>query len=301
METHGCTFTAADKSVLACSGKLRGGAYNIPGNVSSQFISGLLFALPLAEKDSVIRVTGVLESRPYLDMTLDALRLFGITIEEAQLGEAMEFRVAGDQTYRSPGTAEVEGDWSNAAFWLSAGALSPGGVVCTGLNLGSRQGDKAIVKLLTELGAEVTIENNGIAVQPKKLFNIEINAADTPDLVPVLAAVASLAEGTAVIRGAGRLRYKESDRLRATAAALSGLGADIAETADGLIVRGQQTLTGGVADSYGDHRIAMAAAVLSAGCIGPVIIRGAEAVNKSYPGFFEDFKDCLGGAWERVG
>jgi 3-phosphoshikimate 1-carboxyvinyltransferase len=298
MTAHGCTLSAPGSSPLTCEGKLKSGNFSLPGNISSQFISGLLFALPLLEGDSNIRVTGVLESRPYIDMTLSALDLFNVKIEET---ENQTFHVKGGQSYQSPGTIYAEGDWSNAAFWLSAGAVGAGSVTCTGLDINSCQGDRAITELLARFGARVSREDDKVTVSSGELRGIDIDAADTPDLVPVLAAVASVARGETVIRNAGRLRIKESDRLRTVAAVLSSLGANIAETGDGLIIQGQKTLSGGETESFGDHRIAMTAAVLSSACSGQVVIKNAEAVNKSYPGFFEDFKTALGGLWEREG
>ena len=294
MAAHGCTLSEPGKSPLLCDGQLNSGLFTLPGNVSSQFISGLLFALPCLAGDSVIKVTGVLESRPYLDMTLDALRLYGITVRE----DDRVFRIPGGQIFRSPQNINVEGDWSNAAFWLSAGAIGKGAVACGGLNINSRQGDRAVAVLLERFGAGVVYAEDVITVSPGNLRGIDIDASNTPDLVPVLAAVAAVAQGKTVIRNAGRLRLKESDRLRAIAASLSGLGADITETEDGLAVIGKNQLAGGQTKSFGDHRIAMVAAVVSAVCEAPVEIKGAEAVNKSYPGFFYDFSAYLGGEWE---
>jgi 3-phosphoshikimate 1-carboxyvinyltransferase len=298
MQTHGCTLSAQGSSPLICEGKLKSGSFSIPGNISSQFVSGLLFALPLLEGNSLIRVTGVLESRPYVDMTLEALKLFNVRIEETK---NQTFRVQGEQSYHSPKTICAEGDWSNAAFWLSAGAVGKGSVTCTGLNINSCQGDRAITGLLKRFGANVYCEDDKVTVSSGELRGIDIDAADTPDLVPILAAVASVAQGETVIRNAGRLRIKESDRLRTVAASLSNLGANITETDDGLIIQGKKTLSGGETESFGDHRIAMTAAVISAACSGHVVIKNAQAVNKSYPGFFDDFKTALGGAWEREG
>jgi 3-phosphoshikimate 1-carboxyvinyltransferase len=295
MTAHGYTLSEQGRSPLACAGRLTSGDYSLPGNVSSQFISGLLFALPLLEGDSAIRVTGEMESRPYIDMTLEALRLFGIPVQE----EEKIFRITGSQTYRSPKTVMTEGDWSNAAFWLSAGAIGTSGVTCIGLNINSRQGDRAILEILKKFGANVFVDDTAVTVSPGALKGIEIDARDTPDLVPVLAAVAATAQGKTVIKGAGRLRLKESDRIRTVADFLSSLGADITEISDGLIIQGKEKLTGGVTQSFGDHRIAMAAAVLSAACSAPVTIQNAEAVRKSYPAFFDDFHITLGGICER--
>jgi 3-phosphoshikimate 1-carboxyvinyltransferase len=298
MTSHGCTLSEQGRSPLVLGGRLKNGDYSLPGNISSQFISGLLFALPLPEGDSAICVTGNLESRPYVDMTLDALRLFGINVQEEKK-PALAFRVTGSQTYKSPKSVQTEGDWSNAAFWLCAGAIGTNGITCTGLDINSRQGDRAIVELLKKFGARVSVNGGDITVSPNELKGIEIDAENTPDLVPVLAAVASTARGETVIKGAGRLRLKESDRLRTVAASLSALGADVKETDDGLVIQGKNKLQGGEIQSFGDHRIAMAAAVLSGACSNPVTIQNAEAVKKSYPTFFDDFHITLGGICEK--
>jgi 3-phosphoshikimate 1-carboxyvinyltransferase len=290
MASHGCTLSEQGCSPLYCAGQLQSGSYTLPGNISSQYISGLLFALPLLSGDSSIHVTGVLESRPYLDMTLDALRLFGININEHDTC----FNITGT-AYRSPKSVRVEGDWSNAAFWLSAGAIGDNAITCTGLNLHSRQGDKAIIDFLRRFGAIVTADTETVTVKPGKLIGIDIDAGDTPDLVPILSAVAAVAEGKTIIRNAGRLRIKESNRLQAITASLSGLGANITETSDGLVIIGKKNLNGGETPSFGDHRIAMTAAIVSAVCSKTVFIKNAEAVNKSYPGFFKDFNTMLGG------
>ena len=292
MSAHGCTLSAPGTSPLSLGGRLKSGTYTLPGNVSSQFISGLLFALPLLEGESVIRVKGVMESRPYVDMTLDSLGIFGIKVNE-EAGQI--FRVQGGQSFCSPGRTRAYGDWSNAAFWLSMGAIGKGPVSCTGLDPCSRQGDRAILGLLKAFGASVRQEGDTVTVSPAPLRGIEIDASDIPDLVPVLSALACAAEGETVIRNAGRLRIKESDRLDTVRSSLTALGADIRETVDGLIIRGRKSLPGGATESYGDHRIAMTAAVLSAVCSGPVLIRNAQAVKKSYPGFFDDFAKVLGG------
>jgi len=228
-------------------------------------------------------------------MTLDTLSVFGIKIFEK---EKNIFTVPGGQIYKSPEKAQAGGDWSNAAFWLSAGAIGQSGITCTNLDLKSGQGDRLIVELLKRFGARVTCDNNSVTVSPDTLFGIDIDAGDIPDLVPVLAAVASVAEGKSVITGAGRLRIKESDRLRTTCASLTALGADITETQDGLTINGKKRLTGGETDSFGDHRIAMAAAIISSACDGAVTIKRPEAVRKSYPGFFKDFSSVLGGVLE---
>jgi len=290
--SHGCAISAPGFTPIRTGGRLKSGNYTIHGGVSSQFISGLLFALPLTEGESVIRITGDVESRPYVDMTVDALRRSGVAIRTDADGRV--YRVSGNQRYAPESAATVEGDWSNAAFWLCLGAVGTREITVTNLNLKSLQGDKSIMELLIRFGARVASLENGVTVSRGALRGIEIDAGNTPDLVPALAAVASVAEGRTVIKNAGRLRLKESDRLKTTASTLGALGADISETDDGLVIRGKNRLNGGTADSHGDHRIAMAAAVAASVCRQPVIIQGAEAVQKSYPGFFEDYQ-ALGG------
>ena len=298
MISHGCTLSEPGLSPLNCKGRLKSGTYTLPGNISSQFVSGLLFALPLLEGDSIVTVIGTLESRPYVDMTLDALSLFGINIAEEEKQVFLICGQAGTKK-RAPIKTRAGGDWSNAAFWLSAGAIGGNGVACAGLDLDSRQGDRAIIEYLSRFGAKVNIKNDAVNVSPGTLRGIEIDAGDTPDLVPIVAAAASVADGVTVIRNARRLRIKESDRLRTVAALLTDLGADARETDDGLVITGKKILTGGETRSFGDHRIAMTAAVMSAVCAGAVTIHGADAVRKSYPDFFKDF-NALGGQYEHI-
>jgi 3-phosphoshikimate 1-carboxyvinyltransferase len=258
--------------------------------VSSQFISGLLFALPLLDGDSELRLTGQAESFPYIELTQAMLETFGVKAEF----DGGVFSIPGGQRYRSPGVVRVEGDWSNAAFWLGAGAIGSGSVACAGLDLKSRQGDRAILDILTQFSAKVEGNASAVTVSNGKLRGVEIDARDIPDLVPVLAVIAAAAEGPTVIRNAGRLRAKESDRLASVTAVLRALGADANETDDGLVIHGGAAFRGGEVLSYGDHRIVMAAAVAATVCAEPVVIHGAEAVNKSYPGFFDDLRS-LGG------
>ena len=305
MALNGCTLSEMGRSPLHCKGQLQSGAYTLPGNISSQFISGFLFALPLLKGASVLRVTGDLESRPYVDITLETLRLFGVSVFEQWsegrgkrqegIGESCVFHIPGGQVFRAPVDVCAGGDWSNAAFWLALGAIGESGVTCTGLDMDSRQGDRAVVELLMRFGAKVTCEGDTVTVLPGPLRGIDIDAGDTPDLVPILAVIACAAEGKTTIRNAGRLRMKESDRLSTVAESLSDLGADISQTETGLLINGKKPLIGGRTRSFGDHRIAMAAAILSAVCSGAVEISGAEAVNKSYPGFFDDFRSAMGG------
>lgn len=278
---HGVTLEKNGAELRIC-GKLRPGDFVLPGNVSSQYISGLLFALPLLDAPSTLTVTGAVESEPYIHMTLHALRQFGIHI----IIEENVYHIPS-AAYKSPGIAYVEGDWSNAAFWLCAGALT-GPVTVTGLDARSLQGDKAVIEILEQFGALCEQHGDSFTVSPAPLHGIEIDAAAIPDLVPILSIVAAKAEGTTRICNAGRLRLKESDRIETVCRLIRDLGGQVEETADGLLIHGGTPLQGGTADSFGDHRIAMAAAIASSICQGPVTVLGAEAVNKSYPHFWDD-------------
>ena len=256
MERMGCTLTRPTENTIRCSGKLQPGEYTIDGSVSSQFITGLLFALSLVG-GSPLEVTGKVESKPYIDMTLQAMALFG----------------APD--YRSPGHLTVEGDWSNAAFWLAAKALGSH-VTVTGLADNSLQGDRAAAQILPEL----------LTGCPT------VSAADIPDLIPVLAVVAACHHG-AVFTDIRRLRLKESDRVASTIAMLESLGGKGEADENTLTVYGMG-VTGGRVDSVNDHRIAMAAAIAATVCKEPVTILGAQCTEKSYPRFWEEFSR-LGG------
>ena len=288
--SHGCTLSPQGSVPFLTSGQLLPGNYSLEANVSSQFISGLLFALPLLDGDSELRLTGRIESFPYVGLTMSMLEVFCIKTEF----DGDVFRISGNQVYRSPGELCVEGDWSNAAFWLSAGIIGGGCVTCTGLDLHSRQGDREIIDILKRFGASLEAGASAVTASGGFLQGVDIDASDIPDLVPILAVVASAAEGLSVIRNAGRLRDKESDRLAAVSYVLRELGADIRETEDGLIIRGGTALASGQVSSMGDHRIVMAAAIAASICSDPVGILGAEAVSKSYPGFFDDMRS-LGG------
>lgn len=290
LAAHGCTLSAQGTSPLAVSGMLSGGTFTIAGNVSSQFITGLLLALPLVMEDSRIDVTGELESRPYVDITLKTLQYFGIEIIEHD----GSFFIHGNQRFLSPRKLTVEGDWSNAACWLALGVLSANPVTVTGLDLNSPQGDKAFMDMLKRFGAQVDAKSSGITVSGGTLKGIDVNVRANPDLVPMIAVVALAAEGQTRIENAARLRLKECDRLRVITNTLRTFGAQITETPDGLIIDGGHMLHGGSVSSEDDHRIVMMATVASALCEGEVTITRADAVHKSYPRFFEDFQS-LGG------
>ncbi len=274
---------------LRIKGQLEAGTFSLPGNISSQFISGLLFALPLLPEDSSIEITSPRESQGYIDMTIAALKIFGIQIQETDKG----YYIKGGQKYISPGAVKVEGDWSNAAFWFTAGALGKT-ITVTGLDESSYQGDKAILPILEKMGAKVIRKDNAVTVSPSPLQGIQIDAGEIPDLVPILSVAAAGAQGKTVIKNAQRLRLKESDRLLAMNQCLSLLGGDIKETEDGLIINGGQKLDGTKVPSFQDHRIVMSMAIASVIAKSPIIIQGAESVKKSYPHFFRDFQR-LGG------
>ena len=274
---------------LSVSGSLKPGQFRLRGDVSSQFVSGLLFALPRLESDSSIIITTELESQGYIDLTLSMLALFGIKIIN---NNYREFIVPGNQKYQST-DYHVEGDYSQVAFWLVAGTLgSP--ICCTGLNPYSLQGDKVILELIQQMGGKLKIEADSIHALTAITKSIEIDASQCPDLVPILAVLASVSEGTTRIIRAGRLRIKECDRLKAVTQELNKLGANIEEHEDSLTIYGRRTLNGGTVDSWHDHRIAMAMAIASIACQTPVTIQHSECVSKSYPNFWQDFQ-MLGG------
>ena len=277
---------------LFCSGRLAPGDYTLPGDVSSQYISGLLLALPLLPGDSRLTVTGRRESAAYIAMTEDALRRAGVSVEAGSAG----YVIPGGQTFSLPETLRVESDWSGAAFFLCMGALSPEGVLVSGPDPASVQGDRGILDILRSLGAEVELRREGVFVRRGSLHGTVVDAAPVPDLIPAVCAAAAAAEGETRIVNAARLRLKESDRLSSTAAMLNGLGAEIEERPDGLIVRGRPFLRGGTADSQGDHRIAMAAAVAASVCREPVTVLRSECAAKSYPRFWDDLDGLKGAA-----
>ncbi|MGI6269123.1 MAG: 3-phosphoshikimate 1-carboxyvinyltransferase [Candidatus Howiella sp.] len=286
LRRHGVDCTA-DALPLRIAGQLAHGRFVLPGNISSQYISGLLLALPLLGEESEILLTSPLESAGYVDMTLHTMEAFGIRVIRIANG----YRIPGGQRYR-PAAYRVEGDWSAAAFPAAAGALG-GEIRIEGLNAGSLQGDREIAGILRRFGASVSMETDCLSVRHHLLRSIEVDAAQIPDMIPAVAAVAAGAKGVSRIHSAGRLRLKESDRLSAIANALTGMGVRADEGADSLTIYGGR-VRGGRVDGAGDHRIVMAFAVLAAYAEGETVITDCEAVAKSYPAFFDDFK-ALGG------
>ena len=260
---------------LFISGALTSGVYELPGHVSSQFVTGLLYALPLLAGDSEIAVTSPLESRDYVTMTVDVLKKYGVSVENQAF---QRFFIPGGQKY-TPCDYTVEADWSQAAFWYAA-RFAGGDIALSGLDSASPQGDKTVAALADRLRGR---------------GEVDVDLSQIPDLLPPLAAMAALRAGeTTVFSGAARLRMKESDRIASTAAMLRAFGVTCAEGADSLTVTGTDALRSCTVDGANDHRIVMAAAVLATAADGPVTVLGAEAVNKSYPTFFEEF-NRLGG------
>ncbi len=274
-----------DKNTMELEGTLNAGTFSLPGDVSSQFVTGLLFALPLLEGDSEIIITTEMESKGYLDLTLSVLKDFGIRIINE---DYQRFIVPGGQMYKATDYF-VEGDYSQAAFFLVAGALGCD-LRCYGLTSDSLQGDRAILELLKSAGAEIVFHQDG-SVQARRtehMKGITIDAREIPDLVPVLAVFCGFLSGESQIINAGRLRMKESDRLSAIADELSRLGLSVEEGVDYLKIQGAQILNGETVSAWNDHRIAMALAIAACRCEGVVTITGGrEAVQKSYPDFFE--------------
>ncbi len=269
-------------------GRLEAGTFALPGNVSSQFVTGLLFALPLLAGDSEIVITSPLESKAYVDLTIDILKVFGIEVENYKY---KIFRVKGGQKYK-PTDYKVEGDYSQAAFFLVAGAIGCN-VECLNLNPDSLQGDKAILDIIKETGCKVVKGPNGgiMARRSGIMHGITVDAREIPDLVPIVAVLLSFCKGESRIVNAGRLRLKESDRLRAISTELRRLGVDITEGSDYLKIRGRDLLEANVCSSWNDHRIAMAIAIAACRTEGTVTIVGArEAVKKSYPDFFDVYE-----------
>ena len=280
---------------LPVSGPISGGEFTLAANVSSQFISGLLMAFPLHKEPCTLTLSGKIESADYIRITTAVMRRFGMKID---ISEDERTYSLSPCTYRSPGTIAVEGDWSNAALWLVMGAIGKAPVTVTGLNPDSPQGDRRILDVLRDFGADVRWQGGAVTVSPAPLHGTRLDASQIPDLVPVIAAAACAAEGETVIRGIGRLRIKESDRAAAVTDMLSAFGADITTDEETMTVRGRKPLRGCTVSSWNDHRMVMCAAAASMIADGTVSVTDAQAINKSYPGFSEDFA-AMGGRYTK--
>jgi len=266
MERMGCILSRPSPDTIRCQGKLQSGHFTIDGSISSQFITGLLLATALLSGDSELTLTGKIESLPYIEMTQKAMALFGANTEN--------YQVSGGQRFCTPETITVEGDWSNGAFFLAASVLG-NQISIENLNSNSPQGDRAVAELL-----------------PKLESFCEISAADIPDLVPILSVVAAAKRG-AVFTEIARLRLKESDRVFSTYSMIRNLGGSCEAAGNTLTIYGTG-LKGGIVDAQNDHRIAMSAAIAATVCTNPVTILGAECVSKSYPAFWDIYRQ-LGG------
>ncbi len=287
LPAHGVTCICDGGLPLSMEGKLKSGKYEVAGNVSSQYITGLLLALPILEGDSEIVLTTELQSKPYVDMTIQVMADYGVHVEETAKG----YYIKGNQTYQKRNYT-VEGDWSQAAFFLAAGVIN-GDITLKGLNINGAQGDKEIVNVLKRFGADIEISENTICAKKSNLKGIKVNVSNMPDTVPSIAVVAAFAEGTTLIEGAERLRYKESNRLESVISNLKKMGVCVEEKPDGMLIKGG-TVQGANLSGYQDHRIVMAFSVAALCANGETSITDAESVGKTYPQFFEDYH-LLGG------
>ena len=284
LSAGGVTLSGQGKNPLLMSGKLTAHEFEIAADVSSQYISGLMFASAASGRECKITLTTEPESTGYIDMTADALSSFGVEIKK----EGGAYSVNGRP--KTPCRAiPAEGDWSNAAFWLCAGAVGSAPVGVSGLDGNSLQPDRAVIDILRRFGAEIEEAGGKYVVSPAPLYACEIDVKNTPDLVPALAVAAACAEGKTRIFGAGRLRLKESDRIESVCEMITALGGEAESVGDEIIVHGTG-LSGGVVKCHNDHRIAMAAAIASCASADDITILGAECTQKSYPAFFEDFE-----------
>ncbi|MDY3059883.1 MAG: 3-phosphoshikimate 1-carboxyvinyltransferase [Fusobacterium sp.] len=275
-----------DEDKIEIEGKIKAKEYFIDGNISSQFISGLLFTLPLLEENSIININPPFESASYIDLTMEVLKEFGITINKVT---PLRFEIQGGQKYIAK-DYKVEGDFSQLAFFAVLGALN-NNLKCTGVNLNSKQGDKAIIDILKKSGVKIEEIEEGYLVQKGKIKGCEIDLGDCPDLGPILNVLAMYGEGEFKIFNAGRLRLKESDRISAMEEELKKLGVEIETTEDEIKILGKKNYLGNI-EVFGhkDHRIVMSLAIAGTMLEKPIIIDGAEAVEKSYPKFFQDLE-----------
>lgn len=281
---------------LKVKGSIKGEEFKIRGDISSQFISGLLFALPLIKEDSRITITTNLESKGYIDLTLSMLDYYGINVVN---NDYKEFIIKGNQQY-TPKDYKVEGDFSQSAFFLVADALGSD-ILVKDLNMDSLQGDKEVIEIVERMGGKIISKEDGIKVKTKELTPTIIDAAQCPDIIPVLTVLASLTTGITKVINAERLRIKECDRLKAITTELNKLGASVTELENSLLIEGVESLTGGTVSSWDDHRIAMTLAIAATCAKDEVIIENPSCVKKSYPSFWRDYKLLGGKVDERLG
>lgn len=291
LENGGVVFSKR-QIPFTVKGPLKNGTFHLPGNVSSQYITGLLLALPLLKGDSEIILDTELESSPYIDITINVLNSFGIKIDKTNNG----WFIKGGQKFHSPLESFADGDWSNSAFFLVLGALSENPVTVKGLNMDSCQGDKEIIDILKKAGADLKFSKDSVTVKKDRLKGQVISLKNIPDLLPILSILAAFSSEDTLFIDCERLRLKESDRIKAVSEMIINLGGIALVEGNNLKIKGTCGLTGGTINSFNDHRIVMAAAVAGAFTEKPVIIENAGAVNKSYPSFFKDF-ETLGGSF----
>lgn len=287
-QDQGLDYDYSGQLPLRVKGPLKPSHYTVAGHISSQFISGLLLSLPLLDAPSTITVLEPFESREYVTLTLDVLKAFGIEVSQ----DGYTYTVPGNQCYRAS-NYRVEGDYSQLAFWLVAGLVN-GEITCQGICPDSKQGDRAILQIIHAMKGTYSFEGLDLTIGKQTLKASVIDGAQCPDIIPVLAVLAAVTPGQTRIINASRLRIKECDRLHAITTELRALGADINELEDGLIIEGKTHLKGGHVKGWNDHRIVMALAVASLACTADVYIQGSEAITKSYPHFWEHFRQ-LGG------
>jgi len=292
---HGVSITKGDTSLpFTIKGQLCGSDFFVSPTVSSQYVTGLIFALSLLENDSVLHLKSELVGSQYVDITTSVIKSFGVNVTKADNA----YMIKGSQKYTNSENLNVEGDWSQAAFFLCCGAIGSD-ITVTNLEVNSTQGDKKIIEYLKSFGAEVVIKGNTVSTKKSKLKATDIDATDTPDLVPILSVLASFCDGDTNIYGVNRLKYKESDRLLSTSQMINSLGGNATYTDDCMTIKGVGTLNGGTVDGFNDHRIVMSSAIAGAFCNNDTTITDANAVNKSYTNFFDDYKS-LGGICDVV-
>lgn len=288
LQAHGVACSN-DRLPLTIQGRLNAGHYAISGNISSQFLTGLLLALPLVEGMATVSLTTPLESAGYIDMTIEAMKKFGVACHR----NGMTYQTVGRYTSTD---ATIEGDWSQACFFLAA-AAGGGSIEMQGLRPDSVQGDRSAIQHFSKFGLTITETAGAFSAHRNTPLNaVTIDCAQIPDMVPALAVTAALAKGDTRLTGAGRLRIKESDRIKTTLAGLHAMGIAAEELPDGLLIHGGTKPQGGIIDGAGDHRIVMAFAMLAAVAESDTVINGFSAINKSYPTFFEDYQSLGGNA-----
>lgn len=291
-EENDIKFNYAGRLPIELRGSLKSGKYTLSGRVSSQYTTGMLLASPMLGGGTEIQILGEMESKGYIDLTIDAMSKFGVSVQR----QGYENFVIDQPKGYCPSRVQVEGDYSQGAFWIVAGLLGRQALEISGLNPESSQGDAVVLEIVKKMGGKLLWKGQTLMVYPSDTTGIVIDAAQCPDLIPIMCVLGTQSEGETRVVNGGRLRVKESDRIRSTVTELSKMGADIVETEDGMIIKGKTALKGGCTiDSWNDHRIVMSASIAATICEGSISIVGYEAVQKSYPDFFKDFVQ-LGGA-----